>query len=68
MRTVVPSLIGAANDSVMIRFPRKKRYLSVSTARGIRKRDREAERFGSLKYFEVRSVRGKEAYFDKRLL
>jgi hypothetical protein len=24
MRTVVPSLIGAANDSMAIRFPRKK--------------------------------------------
>jgi hypothetical protein len=56
MRTVVPSLICASNDSVVIRFPRKKGYLSVSTARGIRKRDREAEKFRSLKYFEVRSV------------
>jgi hypothetical protein len=64
----VPSLIDAAKDSVTIRFQRKKRYLSVSTARGIRKRDRGAEKFGSLKYFEVRSVRGKEPCFDRRLL
>jgi hypothetical protein len=49
-------------------FPEKKGYLSVSTARGIRKRDRGAEQFGSLKYFEIHSVRGKEPCFDKRLL
>jgi hypothetical protein len=67
MRRTVPSLIGAAKDSVAIRFPRKK-YLSVSTARGIQKQDRGAEKFGSLKYFEVRNVRGKEPCFDKRLL
>jgi hypothetical protein len=64
----VPSLIGAAKDGVAIRFPRKKGYLSVSTARGIRMRDRGAEQFESLKYFEVRNVRGKEPCFDKRLL
>jgi hypothetical protein len=56
------------NDSVVIHFPRKKGYLSVSIARGIRKQDREAKKFGSLKYFEVRSVREKEPYFDKKLL
>jgi hypothetical protein len=60
--------ICAANDSVEIRFPRKKGYLSVSTARGIRKRDREAKKFGSLKYFEVCDVQGKESWFDKKLL
>jgi hypothetical protein len=64
----VPSLIGAAKDSVLIRFPRKKGYLSASTARGIRKRDRGAEKFGSLKYFKICSIRGKEPCFDKRLL
>jgi hypothetical protein len=68
MHTVAPSLICAANDSVEIRFPRKKGYLFVLTARGIRERDREAEKFGSLKYFEVRGVQGKEPWFDKKLL
>ncbi len=49
-------------------FPEKKRYLSVSTAREIRKRDREAEKFESLKYFGVRGVQGKEHWFDKKII
>jgi hypothetical protein len=63
MRTVVPSLIGAANDSVVIRFLRKKDIflfqLPVGYGSGV-------EKPKSLKYFEVRSVRGKEPCFDKK--
>jgi hypothetical protein len=39
-------------------FPQK-RCLSVSTTRAIRTRNQEAEKFGSLKYFEVHIVQEK---------
>jgi hypothetical protein len=59
MSTVAPSFIWATGDSVMIHFP-KKRCLSVSTTHTIQTRDRGAEKFGSLKDFEVRDVLEKE--------
>jgi hypothetical protein len=59
MSTVAPSFIWAADDSVMIRFPRK-RCLSVSTTHTIRTWDRGAKKFRSLKDFEVCDVLKKE--------
>jgi hypothetical protein len=68
MRTVVPSLIGATNDSVVIHFPRKEDIFLFQLPPGYGSGIDKAERPESLKYFEVRSVRGKELCFDKRLL
>jgi hypothetical protein len=53
------SFIYAAGDSETICFLRK-RCISVSTTRTIRTRDREAEKFESLKYFKVHSIQEKE--------
>jgi hypothetical protein len=68
MHTVVPSLIGAANDGVAIHFPRKKDIFLFQLPPGYGSGIDKAERPGSLKYFEVHSVRGKEPCFDKILL
>jgi hypothetical protein len=57
--SVALSFICAADDSMMIRFPRKI-YLSVSTTHAIQTRIKEAKKFGSLKYFEVHNVQEKE--------
>jgi hypothetical protein len=56
---VMLSFICAAGDRVMIHFPRE-RCLSILTTRAIRTRDRGAEKFGSLKDFEVCDVHRKE--------
>jgi hypothetical protein len=53
------NFIYVASDSVMIHFLRK-RCISVSTTRAIRTRDRGAEKFGSLKHFEVHDILEKE--------
>jgi hypothetical protein len=58
-RTHQRSALYAAGDSVVIDFLRKK-CLSVSTTRAIRTWDRGAERFRSLKDFEVHDVLEKE--------
>jgi hypothetical protein len=50
---------------MMIHFPRKI-CLFVSTTRAIRKRDRGAKKFGSIKDFEVRNVHKMEPW-DKRI-
>jgi hypothetical protein len=55
------SFICALSDSVMIHFLRKI-CLSVSTTRAIRTRDQGAEKFGSLKDFEVCNVHKKEPW------
>jgi hypothetical protein len=55
MCSAMLSFICIAGDSMTIRFPRK-RCLSVSTTRAIRTWNREAKKFGSLKYFDVHSV------------
>jgi hypothetical protein len=56
VRTVMPSLIGAANDSVAIHFSRKKDIFLFQLPPGYGSGIEKAERPGSLKYFEVRSV------------
>jgi hypothetical protein len=62
--SVVLSFICAVGDNMIICFPRK-RYLSVSTTHGIQMRNQEAKKFGSLKYFEVHSVQGKESKINR---
>jgi hypothetical protein len=59
MSSVVLSFIYIVDDSMMIRFPRK-RYIFISTTHAIRMWNREAKKFGSLKYFEVCGVPKKE--------
>jgi hypothetical protein len=54
-------VICIADDSMMIHFPRK-RCISISITRAIRMRDREDEKFGSLKYFEVCNIHKKEPW------
>jgi hypothetical protein len=53
------SFICASGDRVMIHFPRK-RCISVSPTRAIRMRDCGAEKWESLKDFEVRGEEGTE--------
>jgi hypothetical protein len=60
---VALSFIRVAGDSVMIHFPRKK-YISISTTYAICAWDREAKKFGSLKYFEACGVDEKEPWFN----
>jgi hypothetical protein len=59
MRSTALNFICTAGDSVMIHFPTK-RYLSVSTTCAIQLQDRGAEKFGSLKYFDVYGIHEKE--------
>jgi hypothetical protein len=54
IHSVMLSFVCVAGDSVMIHFPRK-RWLSISTTHAIWAWDR-AEKFGSLKDFEVCSI------------
>jgi hypothetical protein len=53
-----------AGNSVTIYFPRKK-SLSLSTTRMIRSQDREAEKVGNLKYFDVCGVQEKEPWVNR---
>jgi hypothetical protein len=52
----------STGDNVTIHFPRES-YLSVSTTHVIQPWDWEAEKVGSLKYFEVHGVQEKEPRF-----
>jgi hypothetical protein len=65
MCSVALSFIGTVGNRVMIRSPRK-RSLSVSTTHVIRTQDQGSERFGSLKYFEIRGVLEKEPMSNGR--
>jgi hypothetical protein len=61
MHSVMLSFICTTGDCMMIHFLRK-RCLSVSTTRAIRRQNRGIEKFESLKYFEVRGVHKKEPW------
>jgi hypothetical protein len=61
MHSAMLSFICVLGDRVTIHFPRK-RCLSISTTHVIQTRDRGAEKFGSLKDFEVRGVHKKEPW------
>jgi hypothetical protein len=56
---MAPNFIWAANDNVMIHFP-KKRCLSVLTTCTIRMRHRGVKKFGSSKDFDVCGILEKE--------
>jgi hypothetical protein len=60
---VILSFICAAGDNMMIHFLRK-RCISASTTRAIQTWDRGAEKFESLKDFEVCDIHKKE-HWDK---
>jgi hypothetical protein len=60
MHSLALSFICATEDNMTIHFLRKKRCLFVSTTRAIRTWDQGAEKFESLKDFEVRGVLEKE--------
>jgi hypothetical protein len=65
MRSVMLNFICATDNSMTIHIPRK-RCISVLTIHAIRMRDRGAEKFGSLKDFEVYDIHKKEPW-DKRI-
>jgi hypothetical protein len=65
MCSAVLGFICIVGDSMMIYFSRK-RCLSVSTTHIIQMWNREAEKFESLKYFEVHNIQEKEPEINRR--